>query len=105
IGTGGTSPFGAYGYNPAGYRLGQASSRNRSAVKVWDKRDFRDLSDKEELNTRNLKMALRRLRVFTRQGAEEELDLDGTIKDTSKNAGFLQLRMVPERKNNIKVLM
>jgi uncharacterized protein with von Willebrand factor type A (vWA) domain len=105
IGTGGTSPFGANGYNPAGYRIGQAGSRNRSAVKVWDKREFRDLSDKEELNTRNLKMALRRLRVFTRQGAEEELDLEGTIRETSNNAGFLKLKMVPERKNNIKVVM
>ena len=105
IGTGRTSPFGANGYNPAGYRIGQAGSRNRSAVKVWDKREFRDLSDKEELNTRNLKMALRRLRVFTRQGAEEELDLEGTIRETSNNAGFLKLKMVPERKNNIKVVM
>lgn len=105
IGTAGTSPFGAYGYNPAGYRVGQAGSRNRSAVKVWDKREFRDLSDKEELNTRNLKMALRRLRVFTRTGHEEELDLDTTIKKTSKNAGFLEIEMRPERKNNVKVLM
>ncbi|MCF8463289.1 MAG: hypothetical protein K9G41_00495 [Flavobacteriales bacterium] len=105
IGTAGTSPFGAYGYNPAGYRVGQAGSRNRSAVKVWDKREFKDLSDKEELNTRNLKMALRRLRVFTRTGHEEELDLDTTIKKTSKNAGFLQIEMRPERKNNVKVLM
>ncbi len=105
IGTGGKSPFGAYGFNPAGYRIGQAGSRNRRAVKVWDKREFKDLSDKEELNTRNLKMALRRLRVFTRQGAEEELDLDNTIKQTSKNAGYLKIEMVPERKNNIKVLM
>jgi len=105
IGTAGTSPFGAYGFNPAGYRVGQAGSRNRSAVKVWDKREFKDLSDKEELNTRNLKMALRRLRVFTRQGAEEELDLDNTIKQTSKNAGYLKIEMVPERKNNIKVLI
>jgi uncharacterized protein len=105
IGTGGTSPFGAYGFNPAGYRIGQDGSRHRRAVKVWDKRDFRDLSDQEELNTRNLKMALRRLRAFTRQGAEEELDLDGTIRETSKNAGFLKINMVPERKNNIKVLM
>ena len=105
IGTAGTSPFGAYGYNPAGYRVGQAGSRNRSAVKVWDKREFKDLSDKEELNTRNLKMALRRLRVFTRTGHEEELDLDSTIKKTSKNAGFLQIEMRPERKNNVKVLM
>ena len=105
IGTAGTSPFGAYGYNPAGYRVGQAGSRNRSAVKVWDKREFKDLSDKEELNTRNMKMALRRLRVFTRQGHEDELDLDNTIKNTSKNAGFLQIEMVPERKNNVKVLI
>lgn len=105
IGTAGTSPFGAYGYNPAGYRIGQANSRNRSAVKVWDKREFRDLSDKEELNTRNLKMALRRLRVFTRQGHQEELDLESTIKKTSKNAGFLEIEMRPERKNNVKVLM
>ena len=105
IGTAGTSPFGAYGYNPAGYRIGQAGGRNRSAVKVWDKREFRDLSDKEELNTRNLKMALRRLRVFTRTGHEEELDLDSTIKKTSKNAGFLEIEMRPERKNNVKVLM
>ncbi|MFT4544243.1 MAG: hypothetical protein ACI9EQ_000699 [Bacteroidia bacterium] len=105
IGTGGTSPFGANGYNPAGYRVGQAGSRNRSAVKVWDKREFKDLSDKEELNTRNLKMALRRLRVFTRQGHEEELDLDMTIKKTSKNAGFLEIEMVPERKNNVKVII
>ena len=97
--------FGAYGYNPAGYRVGQAGGRNRSAVKVWDKREFRDLSDKEELNTRNLKMALRRLRVFTRQGHEEELDLDTTIKKTSKNAGYLEIEMRPERKNNVKVLM
>jgi len=105
IGTAGTSPFGAYGYNPAGYRVGQAGSRNRSAVKVWDKREFKDLSDKEELNTRNMKMALRRLRVFTRQGHEDELDLDNTIKNTSKNAGFLQIEMAPERKNNVKVLI
>lgn len=105
IGTAGTSPFGAYGYNPAGYRVGQAGSRNRSAVKVWDKREFKDLSDKEELNTRNLKMALRRLRVFTRQGHQEELDLDATIRKTSKNAGFLEIEMVPERKNNVKVLL
>lgn len=105
IGTVGTSPFGANGFNPAGYRVGQAGSRNRSAVKVWDKREFKDLSDKEELNTRNMKMALRRLRVFTRQGAEEELDLDNTIRQTSKNAGYLKIEMVPERKNNIKVLM
>jgi hypothetical protein len=105
IGTAGTSPYGAYGYNPAGYRVGQPGSRNRSAVKVWDKREFKDLSDKEELNTRNMKMALRRLRVFTRQGHEDELDLDMTIKNTSKNAGYLQIEMVPERKNNVKVLM
>ena len=104
IGTGGTSPFGNSGYNPAGYRIGGAGG-NRSAVKVWDKREFKDLSDKEELNTRNMKMALRKLRVFTREGHEEELDMDQTIKETSKNAGYLDIIMRPERKNNVKVLM
>ena len=105
IGTGGTSPFGANGYNPAGYRIGQAGSRHRRAVKVWDKREFRDLSDKEELNTRNLKMALRRLRLFTRTGQEEELDIDQTISRTSRNAGYLDIAMRPPRKNNVKVLL
>jgi len=85
IGTGGTSPFGAYGYNPEGYRMGQDTGRNRSAVKVWDKRDFKNLDDQAELNTRNLKMALRLLRVFTRQGLPDELNIDGTIKQTAQN--------------------
>ncbi|MFT5055126.1 MAG: hypothetical protein ACI97X_002162 [Oceanospirillaceae bacterium] len=104
IGTGGTSAFGNSGYNPAGYRVG-GSGGNRSAVKVWDKREFKDLSDQEELNTRNMKMALRKLRVFTREGHEEELDLHETIHKTSKNAGYLDIIMRPERKNNVKVIM
>lgn len=105
LGTGGTSPFGAYGYNPAGIRIGQNESRHRRAVKVWDKREFRDLDDSVELQTRNMKMALRRLRILTREGQKEEVDLEGTIKKTSKNAGFLELEMVPEKKNNVKVIM
>lgn len=105
IGTGGTSPFGANGYNPAGYRIGQANGRNRSAVKVWDRREFRDLSDTEELNVRNMKMALRRLRQFSRLGHEEELDIDGTIARTSRNAGILETAMRAPRKNNVKVLL
>jgi len=105
LGTGGTSPFGAYGYNPAGIRIGQNESRHRKAVKVWDKREFRDLDDSVELQTRNMKMALRRLRILTREGQKEEVDLEGTIEKTSKNAGFLELEMVPEKKNNVKVIM
>jgi len=105
IGTAGTSPYGAYGYNPAGVRIGQDGSRHRRAVKVWDKREFQDLDDSVELNTRNMKMALRRLRVLTREGTKEELDLDRTIEKTSKNAGFLDLEMVPSKTNNVKVLM
>ena len=105
IGTGGTSPFGANGFNPEGYRIGQSGSRNRSAVKVWDKREFRNFSDQEELNTRNLKMALRRLRVFTREGKAEELDLDTTIDKTCRNAGLLELEMVPSKRNRVKVLL
>jgi uncharacterized protein with von Willebrand factor type A (vWA) domain len=105
IGTGGTSPFGAYGYNPEGIRIGQDESRNRRAVKVWDKREFKDLDDGVELQTRNMKMALRRLRILTREGTSEELDLDGTIDKTSRNAGFLELEMVPAKKNNVKVLL
>ena len=105
IGTGGTSPFGAYGFNPEGIRIGQEESRHRRAVKVWDKREFRDLDDGVELQTRNMKMALRRLRVLTREGVDEELDLDGTIDKTSRNAGFLELEMVPAKKNNVKVLL
>jgi len=105
IGTGGTSPYGAYGYNPAGIRFGQDGSRHRRAVKVWDKREFMDLDDSVELKTRNMKMALRRLRVLTREGLKEELDLNKTIEKTSKNAGYLDIEMVPEKKNNVKVLL
>jgi uncharacterized protein with von Willebrand factor type A (vWA) domain len=105
IGTAGTSPFGAYGYNPEGVRIGQAASRNRSAVKVWDQREYRNLDDTVELGTRNIKVALRRLRKFAREGAPEELDLDSTIDKTARNAGFLDLHMRPERHNTVKVLM
>ena len=105
IGTAGTSPFGAYGYNPEGVRIGQDKSRNRSAVKVWDKRDFRDLDDTVELGTRGMKLALRRLRRFARQGAATELDLPDTIKSTANNAGMLDLKLVPERHNTVKVLL
>ncbi len=105
IGTAGTSPFGAYGYNPEGVRIGQAESRNRRAVKVWDKREFRNLDDSVELGTRNIKVALRRLRKFARQGAAEVLDLPDTITSTARNAGWLDLKMVPERHNAVKVLL
>jgi uncharacterized protein with von Willebrand factor type A (vWA) domain len=105
IGTGGTSPFGAYGYNPEGVRIGQSESRHRRAVKVWDKRDFRDLDGDIELGTRNMKLALRKLRRFARQGAATELDLNGTIKATAQNAGSLDLKMVPERHNAVKILL
>jgi uncharacterized protein with von Willebrand factor type A (vWA) domain len=105
IGTAGTSPFGAYGDNPEGVRIGQDKSRNRSAVKVWDKREFKDLDDTIELGTRGMKLALRRLRRFARQGAATELDLPDTIKSTANNAGMLDLKMVPERHNTVKVLL
>ncbi len=105
IGTAGTSPFGAYGYNPEGVRIGQDGSRNRSAVKVWDKREYRNLDDSLELGTRNIKVALRRLRKFAREGAADQLDLDDTIDKTARNAGLLDIRMVPERHNAIKVLL
>ncbi|MBM4197086.1 MAG: VWA domain-containing protein [Gammaproteobacteria bacterium] len=105
IGTAGTSPFGAHGYNPEGVRIGQGASRNRRAVKVWDQREFRNLDSSEELGPRNIKLALRRLRRFAREGAPEELDLDGTISATARNAGWLDLRMVPERHNAVKVLL
>jgi uncharacterized protein with von Willebrand factor type A (vWA) domain len=105
IGTGGTSPFGAYGYNPEGIRIGQHESRHRRATKVWDKREFKNLDDNVELNTRNIKVALRKLRKFARQGSDEELDLDDTIRSTAANAGYLDLKMVPERHNAIKVLL
>jgi uncharacterized protein with von Willebrand factor type A (vWA) domain len=104
IGTGGTSPFGAYGYNPEGVRIGQDESRNFRAVKVWDRRDFKDLDDQVELGTRNIKVALRRLRRFARTGAPEELDLDGTIKG-SAHKGYLDILMRPERHNAVKVLL
>ena len=104
IGTGGTSPYGAYGYNPAGVRIGQKENRNFSAIKVWDKREYKDLADDVELGTRNIKVALRRLRKFAREGAPEELDLDGTIKGTA-HKGYLDIAMRPERRNAVKVLM
>jgi len=105
IGTGGTSPFGAYGYNPEGIRIGQNESRNRRAVKVWDQREFKNLDDSVELGTRNIKVALRKLRKFARTGAPEELDMEDTIRSTAKNAGWLDLKMVPERHNAVKVLL
>jgi uncharacterized protein with von Willebrand factor type A (vWA) domain len=105
IGTGGTSPFGANGFNPQGIRIGQEKSRNKSAVKVWDQRAYKDYDDSQELGTRNIKVALRRLRKFARQGSAEELDLDDTIRATAANAGWLDIKMVPERHNNVKVLL
>ena len=104
IGTAGTSPFGAYGYNPEGVRIGQDDNRNFSAVKVWDKREFKNLDDSVELGTRNIKVALRRLRRFAREGAAIELDLDDTIRSTAKR-GYLDIRMVPERHNAVKLLI
>ena len=105
IGTGGTSPFGAYGQNPQGIRIGQEKSRNRSAVKVWDQRAYKDYDDTQELGTRNIKVALRRLRKFAREGHAEELDLHDTIQCTAANAGYLDIKMIPERHNNVKVLL
>lgn len=105
IGTAGRSPFGAYGYNPEGVRIGQHESRHRRAVKVWDQRQFKNLDDRIEIGTRNIKVALRRLRKFTRQGVPTELDLPDTIKSTANNAGYLDLKMVPERRNAVKVLL
>ena len=105
IGTGGTSPFGAYGQNPQGIRIGQDKGRNRSAVKVWDQRAYKDYDDTQELGTRNIKVALRRLRKFAREGNEFELDLDDTIRSTAANAGYLDIKMIPERHNNVKVLL
>ena len=104
IGTGGTSPFGAYGYNPEGVRIGQDENRNFSAVKVWDKREFKNLDDTLALGTRNIKVALRRLRRFAREGAPSELDLDGTIKGTARK-GFLDIQMRAERHNAVKILI
>ena len=105
IGTGGTSPFGAYGQNPQGIRIGQDKSRNKSAVKVWDQRTYKDYDDTQELGTRNIKVALRRLRKFAREGHEDELDLETTISKTAENAGYLDIKMRPERHNNVKVLL
>jgi uncharacterized protein with von Willebrand factor type A (vWA) domain len=105
IGTAGTSPFGAHGYNPEGVRIGQHGSRHRSAVKVWDRREYRNLDDSIELGTRNIKVALRRLRKFAREGAADQLDLEDTIDKTARNAGLLDIRMVPERHNAVKVLL
>ena len=104
IGTAGTSPFGAYGYNPEGIRIGQDGNRNFRAVKVWDKREFKDLEGTAELGTRNIKIALRRLRKFARTGAPDELDLDTTIRETA-NKGYLDVQMRPERRNAVKVLL
>ncbi|MDX5366215.1 MAG: VWA domain-containing protein [Alphaproteobacteria bacterium] len=104
IGTGGTSPFGANGYNPEGVRIGQKEGRHGKAVKVWDKREYKNLDDQVELGTRNIKVALRRLRRFAREGAPNELDLDGTIKATA-HQGWLDIKMVPERRNKINVLI
>jgi uncharacterized protein len=104
IGTAGTSPFGAYGDNPEGIRIGQKEGRNRSAVKVWDRRDFKDFSGSEELGPRNVKIALRRLRRFAREGAAEELDLDGTIRG-SASKGYIDVQLRPERRNAVKVLL
>ena len=104
IGTAGTSPFGAHGYNPEGVRIGQEKNRNNRAVKVWDKREFKDLDGNVELGIRNIKIALRRLRKFARTGAPDELDLDTTIKETA-NHGYLDVHMRPERRNAVKVLV
>lgn len=105
IGTAGTSPFGANGFNPEGVRIGQQGSRHRRATKVWDRREYRNLDDTVELGTRNIKVALRKLRRFAREGAADQLDLDDTIDKTARNAGLLDIRMVPERHNAIKVLL
>ncbi|UWR09793.1 vWA domain-containing protein [Sulfitobacter mediterraneus] len=104
VGTAGTSPFGAYGYNPEGVRIGQKESRHQRAVKVWDKREFRNLDDTVELGTRNIKVALKRLRRWARDGADEELDLNGTIRSTAEH-GYLDVKTRPERRNAVKVLL
>lgn len=105
IGTGGTSPFGAYGYNPEGIRVGQQKNRNNSAVKVWDKREFKNFDQDRELGARNIKLALKKLRKFARTGASEKLDINTTISSTAKNGGLLDVHMEPERHNAVKVLM
>ena len=104
IGTAGRSPFGAYGYNPEGVRIGQKEGRHGRAIKVWDKREFKDLDGSRELGTRNIKMALRRLRRFAREGAAVQFDLDGTIKETARKT-YLDIQMMPERRNAVKVLL
>lgn len=104
IGTAGTSPYGAYGYNPEGVRIGQDTNRNFRAVKVWDRREFKDFDDERELGVRNMRLALRRLRRFARTGAPEELDLEGTIHETA-HKGYLDVRLRPERRNAVKVLL
>ncbi len=105
IGTGGTSPFGAYGYHPEGIRIGGTTAGNRTAVKVWDRRDFKDFDGDVEIGTRNMKMALRRLREFVREGSPDELDLPGTIDATARNAGLLDVKLRPERRNRARVLL
>ena len=105
IGTGGTSPFGAYGYHPEGVRIGQDSNRNFRAAKVWDKREFRNFDADTELGSRNMKLALKKLRKFARTGASDELDLDKTIQSTAQNAGMLDIHMKPERHNAVNVLV
>ena len=104
IGTAGTSPFGAYGYNPEGIRIGQDKSRHKKAIKVWDKREFKDLDDKSELGSRAMKIALKRLRQWARTGLQEEIDIDSTIKSTAKN-GYLDIKTQKEKNNSIKVLL
>ena len=104
IGTAGTSPFGAYGYNPEGVRIGQDKSRHQRAVKVWDKREFKNLDDSVELGTRNIKVALKRLRKWARDGADQELDIDGTIRATAEH-GYLDVQTRPEKRNSVKVLL
>ena len=103
IGTGGTSPFGAYGYNPEGIRIGQDGNRNFRAVKVWDRRDFKDLDDTAEIGARTMRLALRRLRRFARSGAADELDLDGTIRESARQ-GYIDVKLRPARRNAVKVL-
>ncbi len=105
IGTGGTSPFGANGYNPEGYRIGQEKGRHGRAIKVWEKREYKDLDDSATIGSRNVKVALKRLRKFAREGAAEHLDMDDTIRSTARNGGYLDLKMVPERHNAVKVLL
>jgi len=104
IGTAGTSPYGAHGYNPEGVRIGQNESRHQRAVKVWDKREYKNLDDSVEIGTRNIKVALRRLRKWARDGAQDELDLDGTIRKSARE-GYIDIVMRPERRNAVKILM